>query len=172
MSLGHQWMQQFLRRPRWEVRFEGPFENLFDLFYSILQRLLLVLFQDALADLSIHGSMSLWCLWMTFDRRFWGHRATGFRTITDMLCIVHDTLKTLFQPARIISGVCVCECVCDFGICRRWFNCFISLLNFVESPLLIWLWMSSQSLSVCICKAGESYEKKAYFLLILGLRIH
>lgn len=35
MSLGHQWMQQFLRRPSlWEVRFESQFENLFDLFFS------------------------------------------------------------------------------------------------------------------------------------------
>ena len=35
MSLGHQWMQQFLRRPSLgEVRFESQFENLFDLFFS------------------------------------------------------------------------------------------------------------------------------------------
>ena len=66
-----------------------------------------------------------------------------------------------------LEVVCVC-------VCFRNLQALIQLIHqsFVESPLSIWLWMSSKSLSACMCKAGESYEKKAYVLLILGLRIH
>lgn len=123
MSLGHQWMQQFLRRPSlWEVRFESQFENLFDLFFSC-------------RDYCLFCSKMHWQIFQSMGPC--DCRAYAWLSIEDFEDIglpgseQSRTCYALFMilvHQRPYSSPLEVVCVCVFGICRRWFSWFISLL--------------------------------------------